>query len=871
MPVATATRKLTHKLALRRARATLGKWLKKSNVVQGDKLLALIMVAGAQQVLNQDQLNSELNSLTSQYLLNQLRSDLGLAESATAALNLDSNLDLNLTSAAALSLSKLFEGPEYLLLFSQVHGLSDLFEVYSINQRKLATAKVQTADKNTSTNDQALFSQIYTPPQVVQAMVDYLVVPLLDKANTVEAIKGLSMLDPCCGSGNFLIASTAQFYKAYQRFHLPDQEICRLIIEHNIVGVDIDDKALSIARFAITVQLLNCMKSKDVVANQISCLHNASDVSEAALGSLSPRWKRTTNHPLNRKYSVVLTNPPYLGRKLIDRTLKLKLKKYFPDCASDLSQIFLWKALELVPDGGAVGFLTQSSFMHLPSAIDLRKRILEQAKIDLVIELGDGVFPLLAGSKADSSIIFLSKSKASADEPAYYLDLRIPLERKNKESKLEHLNKLSQIGRLTKTSKTHGELSTSHDLAFNFKRPGALFLVQAKSNQSLASTADFKQGLATSDNEKFLRFAWEIEESDKTYVPYAKGGGSERWWRTITSKVRWGEDGSEIKAAVAQAYPYLKGQIHWVVKNENYYFRPGLTFSFVNRHRLSVRRLPPGAIFDVGGSAIFSHEADQENLLLAYLNSSLVSALAHDLNPTINFQIGDLKRLPLIQFSDQVKQQLTRLAHTAVDTKQQLEPLLSPAAHLLNSSGSKLASLSHRGFAEHLTAIESYQRQLIAIEEEIDRLVLSAAGSHFSLDQKDQLELSQWVEERAKADTSAGAVVKLTSKIFFENQLAQAFAKRLGGGNEQFALERPIAFNDVAVFLNNKIEIEAGFADQFVEGNLYKYFASRFNQVLHEQYGGQPPALAIEGAIQATLPLTRKSGQRPSDLYRLLD
>jgi hypothetical protein len=73
--------------------------------------------------------------------------------------------------------------------------------------------------------------------------------------------------------------------------------------------------------------------------------------------------------------------------------------------------------------------------------------------------------------------------------------------------------------------------------------------------------------------------------------PMLKGGGSERWWRTISSKVRWGENGEEIKAAVAEAYPYLKGQVHWVVKNENYYFKPGLTFSFVNKHRLSVRRL----------------------------------------------------------------------------------------------------------------------------------------------------------------------------------------------------------------------------------------------------------------------------------------
>jgi hypothetical protein len=65
------------------------------------------------------------------------------------------------------------------------------------------------------------------------------------------------------------------------------------------------------------------------------------------------------------------------------------------------------------------------------------------------------------------------------------------------------------------------------------------------------------------------------KKTTRAMLPYAKGGGSERWWRTISSKVRWGENGEEIKATVAEAYPYLKGQVHWVVKNENYLLQTG--------------------------------------------------------------------------------------------------------------------------------------------------------------------------------------------------------------------------------------------------------------------------------------------------------
>lgn len=901
----TAAKKLTHKLALRRARATLGKWLKKSTIVRDDKLLATIMAVGASQVLEQSLKPSEqdldqsqdqdqsLNEGQSQdqnknqdkeKVRNQSSPKVGeiLFEQLSRDLNIDSEADFDQSKTNA-SLKNLFQGPEYKILFSQAHGLSDLFEVFCINQRKLATANVQKADKNTTTADQALFSQIYTPPQVVQTMTELcLVEPFLNKAQSAADIQGVSVLDPCCGTGNFLITAATVFYKAYEQFDLPPSEICRLILEHNIVGTDIDARALVMAKFALTVQLI--ILSKDTTAqcllstsSLIKCLHNTSDVAEAALGSLSPRWKRSSGHAINRKYSVVMTNPPYLGRKLIDRVLKLKLKKYYPECASDLSQIFLWKALDLVTSGGTIGFLSQSSFMHLPSALTLRKRILEEAQINLVIELGDGVFPLLAGSKADSSIIFLTRKKTAADQPAYYIDLKNAQE-KGENKKTSHLDKLLHLNRLKRISKSHGELSSSSDLAFNFKRPHALIIVQAKGNENLASKADFKQGLATSSNERFLRYAWEVEEDDKNYAPYAKGGGSERWWRTISSKVRWGENGEEIKATVAEAYPYLNGQVHWVVKNENYYFKPGLTFSFVNKHRLSVRKLPAGAIFDVGGSAIFSHDAQQENLLLAYLNSSLVSALAHDINPTINFQIGDLKRLPLLHFTPPLAQKLTDLASAAVALKQELEPLISPPAALLRGSTSKKTRLSQDGFESHLRTVENLQNQLIAIEEEIDNLILVAANQHFALDKQDQLELRHWVDNRALVDTSAAAAVKLTSKVYFENQLAQAFAIKLGCNKEPLSLSRQITFDQVCSFLNSKIEaapkteleIDPAFARQFIDCNLHRYFNGRFNQVFHEQFGGQPPVLTIDGAVQATLPLLKNGNNRPADLYRAL-
>ncbi len=206
------------------------------------------MATGAIEVLSQAHPNSKEKNDgldTYQFLLDKLNNDLAI-----------SKLDSDISASTHHSLSKLFRGPEYQILFASVHGLSDLFEVYCINQRKLATANVQQADKSTTTSDQASFSQIYTPPLVVHSIIECLLQPLLDRADSIEAIKAISMLDPCCGTGNFLTAAASAFYKTYEQFDLPQAEIWRLILEHNIFGLDIDARALVIAEFALTVSLM---------------------------------------------------------------------------------------------------------------------------------------------------------------------------------------------------------------------------------------------------------------------------------------------------------------------------------------------------------------------------------------------------------------------------------------------------------------------------------------------------------------------------------------------------------------------------------------------------------------------------------------
>ena len=179
---------------------------------------------------------------------------------------------------------------------------------------------------------------------------------------------------------------------------------------------------------------------------------------------------------------------------------------------------------------------------------------------------------------------------------------------------------------------------------------------------SLRDFAEPRQGMATSDNDKFIRLWHEVsissigfgyksiaeaKYSKLTWFPYTKGGSFRKWYGNNEYVVNWKNDGFEIKETVKQKYPYLKGNVDYVVKNRDYYFKEAITWSFISSSHFGVRYSKPGAIFDVAGSSIFPKKEDLF-WLTGFLCSRLSSALLNILNPTMNYQVGDVATLPVI-------------------------------------------------------------------------------------------------------------------------------------------------------------------------------------------------------------------------------
>lgn len=593
--------------------------------------------------------------------------------------------------------------------------LGYLYQIFCQSSRAETLRSIQSANKKSNQAEIIAFTQLYTPDWAA----DYLIESCFShkKSGDATELSQATLLDPACGAGHILLRAFDFFLKQYKRLNLDAKESVSRALGANIAGVDLDSRALWIAALSLRLKTLALGRMEPVPLS----LHDVSNSLTPGLGTLEFEWP--TNHPLMQKYDAVVANPPYLGRKLLDRDLKDLLRRHYPASYHDLSAAFLERGFSLLRQGGRLAFITQSSLLYLPSYGELRKKIIEERRLICVVELASQAFPLQSGEKVSSILLVAESSSAKETAPdhiggsglATFMDLR---NAKDKPSAL--LTLVDQTDSPLIYRRRQEDFLLQRKQAFNYRCPPVLSRI-FKEAKSLGDVADIRQGLATTNNAKFVRDLLDVPEAEigKKWFPYVKGAGSVRWWSPVKNVVNWENNGQAIKEAVAASYPYLKGRIAWVVKNEQYYFKPGLTFSFVNSRQFAVRKLPEGCIFDVAGSALFMAE-ELRLPLLAYLNSSFISLCASILNPTVNFQVGDLKLLPMIDFSPALKETLEQIAGCALAIMKSFDR--TPAF-----AGGGPDCFKQEQIAE-----------LQGLEEKLDQLVLEAVSSQFKLNAEEE-------------------------------------------------------------------------------------------------------------------------------------
>ncbi|WP_415055628.1 BREX-1 system adenine-specific DNA-methyltransferase PglX [Halopseudomonas sp.] len=175
-----------------------------------------------------------------------------------------------------------------------------------------------------------------------------------------------------------------------------------------------------------------------------------------------------------------------------------------------------------------------------------------------------------------------------------------------------------------------------------------------QNGERLDSISPVKVGLQTGSNEKFVREWFEVSvaktsfcsssEHDfhKKWFPYNKGGEYRKWYGNNENVVNWEKDGSEI-----QSFTDENGKLRSRPQNRDFYFKESISWSFVSSSYFGARFSDTRAIFDVGGSSAFPDEKDKY-FLTGLLCSSLSHVFMTAMNPTLNFQVGNVASIPIV-------------------------------------------------------------------------------------------------------------------------------------------------------------------------------------------------------------------------------
>ncbi|GEM_PF-618896 len=756
--------------------------------------------------------------------------------------------------------------------WSDESGLGFVYQFFAGPLRRESQDAIQSSNKTLTLRRLITFTQLYTPNWVVDFLLCNSVLPqwsglscdnstpyrlLNDRSENRLKAEELRIIDPACGSGHFLLRAFDLLLSIYRSEGWCMDEAISSILRQNLCGVDIDPVALWVSALSL---LLRCLRFGQNGQLRMVRLASAgggsvSGSAHALLGSLSQHWSAQSDHPLSQKHHAVVTNPPYIGRKLMDRQLKTALKSLYPDCHQDLCAAFVRRGLDLLAPGGRLGLIGQTSLLFVPSYGSLRQHLIDRASLIAVVEAGTGVFPLQGGEKVNSALLLVERAEpaaarqGNASRKIRFFDLSCAQE------KGEHLKQLIHQGDGRADGSYEREATDfrhHRQCAFNYKFPALLPMIM-KDADSLHQSADLRQGLATTDNERFVRYNWDVDQDDigRRWFPYVKGGGSERWWNPVLHVVDWQDEGSAIKGAVAEAYPYLNGKTAWVVKNERYYFKPGLTFSLVNSRGLAVRVLPPGCIFDVAGSAIFA-DAEHVMWLLAYLNSSFVSATALLLNPTINFQVGDLKELPLLRLDRQQRDALADMAIRCVELKKQLCEPSTPSIDK-NASASLPGTVTGAGieslWRSYSQELSGALAELSRLEERLDQSVLETVCKSTRATRMEVAELVRWAERLS--DRRMRSLPKELSASDFARWVIISSLNRL----KALPLLLPVGDSRAVA---SALEIDprsAGWLEDQLQMPLARYFLERFPDDSRRYFRGSPYyfAVPVPGADQIAL------------------
>ena len=515
-------------------------------------------------------------------------------------------------------------------------------------------------------------------------------------------------IDPCSGSGHILAYMFDVLIQIYEAYGVDTRTAVASIVENNIYGLDIDDRAAQLAYFSVMMKA--CQYDKRflrrkvqphvysiVESNHVDCyaveyfcngdekfktamdtimkeLYDAKEYGsilnitqqdwnalyvrfdeiredinisrETALNELLPLVQ--VAQALAQKYDVVITNPPYMGGTGMDDKLITFIKNKYDNSKTDLYSVFIERCIELSRKDAFTAMIPQHGWMFLSSFEKMREDCLNSSVVNMA-HLGPRAFDEIGGEVVQSATFVLRKTNCNAYNATYVRLVSYPSENgKAKEfSNTENIYHSNQSNFLRIPGKPYAYWSSEAIIgAFSKAEP-------------LSSIAEPRQGVKTLNNDLFLKLWFEvspekvdyncssIEESvssGKKWFPYNKGGSFRKWFGNNDYLVNWENDGRDMKKLAVEKYH----SVTRTITNISYFFLPGLTWSSLSSGNISLRAFDKGFIFDSKGSSMFFADRTIEKYVLALVNSKISMKFLEFLAPTLDFNIGPLSKIPVL-------------------------------------------------------------------------------------------------------------------------------------------------------------------------------------------------------------------------------
>lgn len=520
----------------------------------------------------------------------------------------------------------------------------------------------------------------------------------------------ITFIDPCMGSGHILVYAFEVLMDIYRMAGYQERDAARLIVEKNLYGLDIDDRAGQLAYFAVmmkarkynrrilsegvTTHLISIPESNIIPDDLIAlaagkdrglaedfgyliekfkdakeygsilkvkelnfaklrgCVDNLLNSRQQTFHSYNDELHRLRRiidvaEILSKKYDVVCTNPPYMGGNSMNAKLSLFLKENYLDTKSDLFAVFIERCTEFTKDDKYEAMITQHAWMFLLGYEALRRKMLQIDTVNMA-HLGPRAFEEIGGEIVQTTA-FVRINRSVENYKAAYFRLIEPKTQQGKEEMF-----LSGCNRYDAAQNNFSKIPGSPIAYWLSNNMFEIF----RNSKQLSEIAKPRQGLATSDNNRFLRFWHEIDLADigfgitgiddqnqynYKWFPCTKGGSFRRWYGNNFYVINWEDDGKEIKEYAAFLYKsYTR-----TIKNIPLYFHKGLTWSTISSGLFSLRYVPTGFIFETKGAMCFVDDLYMMGVLALY-NTKVIQSFLQVISPTLDYHEGSLGRTPII-------------------------------------------------------------------------------------------------------------------------------------------------------------------------------------------------------------------------------